>query len=217
MKLGDIKLLTELPDYDPRQLPPKPNLLTNYFSDATLARDFKQIAKLERGVEVWMINDNSMAVIGDRRARPPANETEGLHAVCTLLMKPEEYMTPGLGQIKTMLQVDYVEADPQLASRGYGRNLYQSVVAAGFMLACDNYQYFHGRKLWESLVQGQGHTYVINILKDGKMVLDNNGQLLNYDGRNFPADEIWTEVDHTLPASKRDTKNHNTILIMRRK
>lgn len=201
MRLDQIlkeNLLTEMPyapedaDGKPKKLQMDTSKFDHFFSDSTLADEFKLVDEAPNYV-VYIRQDHSGAFIGARGHRARDNAT-GASVIITLDFKEQMISTsnPGL-KLPGAVQVDLVVAnDPKIARGGFGAQLYISLVTKlGMTIISDNTQYHGGKMLWKSLA-GTQKGYIINIIADGVPMQDANGKPFVYNGSNLPDDELWS-------------------------
>lgn len=202
-------LLTEMPyrPIDPQtNKPAKLKMDTSnfehFFSDRTLAEEWKLIKEDPKYV-VYLAEDSGGAFIGQRGTRALDNQS-GVNVIITLDFKPQmiSNTNPGLA-IPGAMQVDLVVAnDPKMARGGYGAMLYMALVESGMIIISDNTQYQGGAELWRKMAMAAAqNNYVINVIEDGKPMLDDKGQPVVYDGKNLTDDKLWSNrpLPKTMP------------------
>lgn len=201
-------LLTEMP-YAPQDQYGQPAKLQmdtsnfdHFFSDRTLADEWKLVDENPKFV-VYLRQDHTQAFIGKRGTR--ANDMKpGAQVIITLDFKEQmiSHSNPGLS-LPGAVQVDLVVAnDKTLARGGFGAQLYISLVTKlGMSIISDNTQYQGGKELWKKLAGAQ-QGYVVNIIEDGKVRLDDNQKPFVYNGSNLPDDELWSArpLPKTMPS-----------------
>ena len=202
-------LLTEMPyrPLDPTTgKPAKLNMDTSnfehFFSDRTLAEEWKLVKEDPKYV-VYIREDHSGAFIGQRGTRSLDN-APGANVIITLDFKEQMISNSNPGaRLAGAVQVDLVVAnDPKLARGGFGAMLYIALVEMGLTIISDNTQYQGGAELWRKLAAAQfQHNYVINVIEDGKPMLDDKGQPVVYDGKNLTDDKLWSNraLPKTMP------------------
>jgi hypothetical protein len=200
MRLDQIlneNLLKEMPyapedaDGKPKKLQMDTSSFDHFFSDRTLADEFK-LVKDDPNYVVYIRQDHSGAFIGKRGTRP-ADNVAGAAVYVTLDFKEQmiSNSNPGL-KLPGAVQVDLVVAnDPKMARGGYGAMLYVALVEMGLTIISDNTQYQGGAELWKKLAAG-ARGYVINVIVDGVPMPDANGKPFVYNGSNLPDDKLWS-------------------------
>lgn len=193
------KQLTEMPyapaDQDGNHAVMKSDIssLVHFYSNATLADEFILI-KQDPAYSVYINKEHTMAVIGEMGNRPP-NNVEGMYVFVTLDFKDAQDISNSnpSASLKGALQVDLVVANNTASlRRGFGTAIYWALADRGITIISDNTQYKGGKELWKKLAREQGSKYVINVIRDGVPLLDDNGQPFVYNGSNIPDDDLWS-------------------------
>lgn len=212
MKLGDIKLLTEVPAYDDREMPPHPEQLTHFYSDDTLTAEWILFHQYDDHFELYMHKNHTVAFIGKRGVRQP-RMVSGIHAYITAEFKhPQDLSStnPGL-QLPGALQIDVVEAHNDASKRfGLGTRLYWGIAEAGITVISDTKQYKGGRALWLKLAKDQGSKFIVNVIRDGHPVMNEAGNKpLVWDGTNIDETELWNPSVKSI--------QFHTLFVLRKK
>lgn len=145
-------------------------------------------------VEVYLADDHETAIVGTRDVRHDGEE--GFQVIGQLLFK----LSLKLGSKETMrlsreiLQVDLVEVAKQTKMAGLGTFLYHSLIDKGYTIISDNKQYRGGEELWKKIARSHASNEVVYLLDHGKFVMDGD-KPIEYDGKNVPDDDIWSETD----------------------
>lgn len=192
MKLQEL-LLTEMPAFSNKEMPPHPEQLTHFYSDDTIAAEWIPFTAWPDGYQVFMHKNHTTAFIGikSRRQREP-EDVPGWDALVTAEFKiPQDLSSNGV-QLPGALQIDIVEAHSDAARRfGLGTRLYWGIADAGITVISDNKQYKGGKALWIKLARDQGSKYIVNVIQDGNVMMDKNNQPLVWDGSNVDETDLW--------------------------
>lgn len=201
MKLSQLlaeQLLNEMPytpmDHDgqPAQLKMDTSDFTHFYSERTLAEEWK-LLKEEAKYSVYINNEHTSAICG-RMGNRASDNSYGMSVVVTADFK-EQMLDHDMSAtpLKGALQIDLVVTNrPEEARGGYGTLLYFAMAEAGITIISDNTQYKGGAMLWKNLARSYRDKFVINILENGKVMLDNAGKPVEYDGTNIPDAELWS-------------------------
>lgn len=201
MKLKHVleeQILHEMPyapedeNGQPKQLQMDTSDFTHFFSERTLAEEWK-LLKQEAKYSVYIHNDHHMAIIG-RMGTRPSDGSNGMSVVITADFKEQNISNdPSVQALKGALQIDLVVTNrPEEARGGYGTLLYQALADAGITIISDNTQYKGGAMLWKNLARSYRDKYVVNVIENGKLMVDAQGKPVEYDGTNIPDATLWS-------------------------
>lgn len=228
------ELLNEMPYLKNKEMPLGQSEWTTFFSQDTLARTYKLLHTFpEQNRVVYISNDHVMAFIGEpgvRKADAKVDDKPGVHVLISCEFKEQQHLTHDTSvpspQLKGALQIDIVEVhNAKFVGGGDGTLLYAGLVAAGITIISDNTQYAGGAALWKKLAaKQQQYGYMINILVDGKPMVDAAGKLVVYNGHNVPDDQLWSErppqktrrADAPEPEPDNRPDRFTTLFIMRK-
>jgi hypothetical protein len=203
-------LLTEMPyrpldptTGKPAKLKMDTSNFDHFLSDRTLAEEWKLVKEDPKYV-VYIRQDHTQAFIGERGTRS-MDQASGSNVYITLDFKEQMISNSNpSANLPGAVQVDLVIAnDPKMARNGYGAMLYMALVEMGLTIISDNTQYQGGAELWRKMAAAQSqHNYVINVIEDGKPMLDEKGQPVVYDGKNLSDDKLWSNrsLPKTMPS-----------------
>lgn len=199
-----FKELFEMPTYIDRELPIA-DVKVGVMSIATLDREYTMLGEQQNGSEriIGAIKQNmKSAIIG--YAAQLDDGRPAIRIITTLTF----HEAPDLGELGgKALQVDTVVSVDEARGGGYGYALYKMLINAGYSLASDNIQYIGGRELWKKIVRRAAKDmHNVYILVDGKLLRNEAGQPIAYDGSNVPDDVIWS-------TDKRSVPHYNTLLV----
>lgn len=157
-------------------------------------RGYKTIAKRDN-VEVVLKDDLSIAMIGTRFKR--FDGQEGILIFGQLIFKDRLKIDAKDSRLMNkVLQVSVVEVVRESKMKNLGSFLYSSLVQEGYTILSDNLQYEGGYQLWKKLARSHLPNEVVYIMDHGRLMLDDKGQPVEYDGTNIPDEKIWSENDN---------------------
>lgn len=195
MRLDEL-LLKEMPlkinqemDDDPDTIP-----FTTFFRTTASMREVFTLIAEHDNLIVYLKHDKSTAFIGTPDTRHDG--AKGVLILGQLLFKS----TLNLGSLEkqtfspNVLQVELVMVNDRLKRAGVGTFLYSSLVRKGYTIISDNKQYDGGQALWQKIARSHASNEAVYVLDHGKLMLK-DGQPIEYDGSNIPADELWSETD----------------------
>jgi hypothetical protein len=195
MRLEEF-LLKEMPQRTQKELadvedeePMEPFFSTN---EALQKRGYELVG--HRGsTEVLITKDRETAIIGNRQKRGQ-DGAEGIMIYGQLIFKTKLKLGVDVKDVTDkVLQVDVVEVARQAKMEGLGTFLYSSLVQAGYSIITDTLHYEGGYKLWKKISRAHKANEVVYILDHGKLMLDDQGKPIEYDGENVPEDQIWSD------------------------
>jgi len=206
MKIED--LLEAPPDFIDKEMPVIITGTLNFYSEDTIEREFDIIGTVKIASETyWTIlkKDKSFSVIGLLGKRKEDKKV-GIQIIGTVDFKdkPDFSFDRLIKTDKNVLQVDSVQIQDKNKFRGLGFNLYKSLVDYGYIIVSDHAQYRGGKKLWEKISKlSNAKNYSVYIVNDGKVVTDDKGELIKYDGTNLADDKIWAKPTNKISDSRR--------------
>lgn len=200
----NFRELFEMPTFVNRELPVD-DVQVSIMSSDTLKREYDMLGEIAVGSDrvVGAIKKNhKSAIIGHLVRRDDG--VPSMRVVTTLTFHEQ----PDLGEIDgKALQVDTVVSTDEARGGGYGYALYKMLLNAGFMLASDNVQYIGGIELWKKIIRRSARDmHNVYILQNGKLLRDDRGNVVTYDGTNVPDDVIWS-------TNKRSEQHYYTLLV----
>jgi hypothetical protein len=214
-------LLRDLLSESPMFLPPSGSESIfddrgTYISAKTYKRSYTKIGVFplpvalgdHKSVDI-LLSNSTKSVVGVVPAVRPIDGDVGYKDVFFLMFKDTlpPNLPPELHQSK-MLQIDGVETHIELRGRGLSTFVYFLLMNLGYTIISDFYHEVGGLKLWRKLSKLSGNNeYAINIIDNGQFVRDAAGNILNFDGTNYPKSKVWS----TTP----NDKNKNVLLVMR--
>lgn len=196
--------LFEMPTFVNSELPVD-DVQVSIMSANTLKREYDMLGEFSVGSDrvVGAIKKNhKSAIIGHMVQRDDG--VPSMRVVTTLTFHEQ----PNLGEIAgKALQVDTVVSTDEARGGGYGYSLYKMLLNSGFTLASDNVQYVGGIELWKKIIRRSARDlHNVYILQNGKLLRDEKGQVIVYDGSNVPDDVIWS-------TNKRSEQHYYTLLV----
>ena len=203
MRLNQIleeNLITEMPSApldaqgNVRELTPNTSDYVDFLSKDSLDREFK-LVKEAADFSVYINNEHDMAIIGKMGHRPKGDKKYGIAIYVTVDFKHQQKISTSnpSAQLRGALQVDMVAVHKRnMGGRGYAHNMYYALADLGITIISDNTQFRGGKELWKKLAANAAPNYVINIIEDARVRLDDNGKPFEYNGSNLPDDELWS-------------------------
>lgn len=201
-----FKDLFEMPEYLDKELNLPPNTL-NVISADSLDREYTLLGEHQSDgdqIVSAIKNDQSSAVIGMVVTRD-----DGVRALKVVVVV-DFHASPNLGELAggPALQVDIVQSLSDMKGFGYGYQLYKDLLTAGIAVVSDHTQYRGGKALWLKIVKRAARDmHNVSILRDGKLLRDENGEVVVYNGSNVPDDVIWGKAG--------SLQHFNTLLVAR--
>jgi hypothetical protein len=208
MKLQD---LFEMPLFIDKEFPTLKN--SRMLSANTIEDDYDVLwtgKRNEASISVIMKKNKSVAFIGHLVERTDK-------VICLQLdgglefkdRKDFSWMHDIKVEARNALQIDGIQLEESFQKQGLASLLYLEIVRYGYVLISDTTQYRGGRKLWESLAKRQEDQGVkIYVVDNGKVILDDANEPLEYDGSNIPADQIWSTSTNI-----EDSKKHVLLVL----
>lgn len=194
MRLSD---LYEMPMFTNKEMSvddDEVELTTPFFiTDARLTEKYNKLATKDN-VEVYLQKDLSMACIGVREKRH--DNQSGILLFGSLQLKSEPRLGFSISALEVaarkILQIDLVTVVKQATFMGLGTFLYSSIVQAGYTIISDNHQFIGGKELWQKIGRSHLGNEVVYVIDKGH-VLAKDSVPIEYNGKNIPEDEIWSE------------------------
>ncbi len=215
MKLSELVSLMEMPQFIDREMPrSEPQQLK--LSVEAFEREFDLFDRYQLTPGAGA--DPVMAIIGLAKDKSSAIAgemvKEGARYFVYVRINLTFHDTPQASEIPgPILQVDTVIASPSMKSRGMGYRLYQALIKNGYTLFSDNTQYRGGRELWNKIVRESvkdGHN--VYILVGYKLMRDENGHVIRYDGHNIDPTKIW-KAPGNASERQQDIIAYGTLLV----
>ena len=209
MKLS--ALLESPPDFGNREMPVFTSKFNTYSMD-TVERDFDIISKIDSGdIEYWVIlrKNRLLACVGHLGSRDKVKDEPGFVVMAQLELKPK----PDLSFFKdieviakNVLQVDGVVVYDSMKTYGLGAKFYLALAKHGFVIISDTFQYLGGKALWKKLGRtASENSCTVYVVDDGEPLMDENENLIEYDGANIDDGELWATEDVPVKDRKKYT------------
>lgn len=198
--------LFEMPEYLDKELTLPPNTL-NVISSDSLNREYTLLGRHQSDGNLIVSaikSDQSSAVIGMVVTRDDGVRALKVVVVCDF------HLSPNLGELPAVpaLQVDTVQSLSDMKGFGYGYQLYKDLLDSGITVVSDHTQYRGGKALWMKIVKRAARDmHNVFILRDGKLLRDENNEVVMYDGSNVSDDVIWGKAG--------SLQHFNTLLVAR--
>lgn len=171
-----------------------------YISQNTFKRNYVKISEFplsepigeHNKVEI-LLSKGGKLVEGVIPSKRPIDQDMGYRIVFSLMFKNT---LPNVSKEilnKKTVQVDGVSTHKQFEGKGLATFVYFLLVHQGYTIISDFYHEFGGLKLWRKLARLAGlNDYQVNILDNGELVRDKEGNVLRFDDGNYPKSKIWS-------------------------
>lgn len=190
-------LLTEMPVLFKQELKldDEEKFSVFFLTDQNIDRLKYKIIGKKNNVTAFLKESKSIAIVG-------VKETRHDGASGYRILGQIEFKKPNLGveipnhQDTNLLQISLVEVTDEFRSLGLGSFLYHCLVKSGFSVISDNAQYSGGKALWMKIVKSKLSNEAVYIIDKGEMLSDEDGNPIEYDGKNIPEERIWGDRHH---------------------
>lgn len=164
--------------------------------DTMKRRGYREIGQKDK-VHIMLGKNNKTCIAGFEDVR--YDGTSGFKVLGMLEFKQKLNLGIPVSDNGHVVQVELVEVSDQFKELGLGSFMYHCVVQAGLTLVSDNQQYLGGQALWRKIARSHSASEVVYVMQMGEMLTAENGQPIEYDGKNIPDSEIWSaDATHKL-------------------
>lgn len=177
--------LIEMPMFIDREMRTKDSGLAKMHL-ANLKKNYKIVQHDSDGSFVAIAKDKTKAIAGTIDGNDVIRHIEGTLEV-----------PPPIEGLSNAVVMKYVEAAAATKGSGFGQLLYKGLASAGYPVVSDDLQMRGGRAIWTKLANTLPNDLVVNLAdsRTGKLVRDDKGGVVNYNGTNYNSDIIWGNTD----------------------
>lgn len=180
------ELLNEMPYLHPGEMNRK--VIDGSYSVDALTREFKKLGHVA-DITV-LINKDYSLVIGISDNVVPDEKNRILPEFYLSFKRKPTVNFPH--NFTNLIQVDKVAITPAKGNLGIMSSVYKMLVDSGFTLVSDVTQYDPAQALWRKLTSDKNYTVCVADTDYG-LFKDEDGTPVEYNGRNMPDSDIWTQ------------------------
>lgn len=203
MKLESI--LNEMPQLIPREVEPEQRktwLYKNtYMSFNTIDRLFINLDSpksfLVNGEHIYcFINKKHFNALACVKDKDPSSGDPCFRVITCITFHKDNIDIPN--NINNPLQISKVYTEDDYEGSGICSFLYASLVVNDYTVISDRVQYLGGMKLWKKLARRANlmeYNVTIWNRKTNSYLTDEHGNIIHYNEKNIPDNEIWFPTD----------------------